>query len=296
MKPAPFAYHSPAELGEALRLLSSLGEGARPLAGGQSLVPLLNLRLARPAAIVDLNGIGSLAYHRLEAEALLVGALCRHRDIELDAEASRRCDAIADAAPLIGHVGIRNRGTVAGSIAHADPSAEWPALAVLLEAELRVTGESGERTIAARDFFKGPFSTALAPGEILTEVRFPWPPPDAGSAFVEVARRHGDFALGAAAAVVELGADGRLARARLAFAGFDAVPVRAMEAEAALAGRPARGEAFKEAADLAASTVRPSDDIHAPAAYRRELARTLARRALSTAAERAMRGRSNGRD
>lgn len=287
MKPARFEYHAPSDLGEAVRLLASLGDQARPLSGGQSLVPLLNLRLARPSAIVDLNRISSLAYHRVEPEALVVGALCRHRDIELDASALRRCDAIADAVPLIGHIGIRNRGTVAGSIAHADPAAEWPALAVLLEATCRAVGSEGERTIPALDFFQGPFTTTLDAGEVLAEVRFPWPAPGTGSAFVELARRHGDFALGAAGAIVELAADGSVGRARLALAGFDGVPVRATEAEAALAGLPAGEEAFAEAAADAASRLNPADDIHAPAGYRRELARTLARRALLKAAARA---------
>ena len=270
MKPAQFEYHAPTDVAEAVRLLSALGENGRLLAGGQSLMPMLNLRLARPEAIVDLNRITALAYHRLDGETLVIGALCRQRDIERDQEVLDRCAAIADAVPLIGHIGIRNRGTVVGSIAHADPSAEWPVLAVLLDAILEVEGAAGRRSIAAQDFFKGHFATDLRPGELVVEARFPLPPAGAGSAFVEVARRHGDFALGAAAAVVELAADGSVTAARLALGGFDSVPVRAAPDPAA-----------------AAAGVHPVDDIHASAGYRRKLAETLSRRALQLAGQRA---------
>ncbi len=270
MKPAPFEYHAPTDLGEAVRLLAALGEHGRLLAGGQSLMPMLNLRLARPEAIVDINRIMALAYHRLDGETLVIGALCRQREIERDQEVLARCAAIADAIPLIGHIGIRNRGTVVGSLAHADPSAEWPVLAVLLDATLEVESAAGRRSIAARDFFRGFFATDLRPGELVVEARFPLPPAGSGSAFIEVARRHGDYALGAAAAVVELAADGSVTAARLALGGFDSVPVRATPDPAA-----------------AAADVHPVDDVHAPASYRRKLAETLARRALDLAEQRA---------
>jgi carbon-monoxide dehydrogenase medium subunit len=270
MKPPQFEYHAPTDVGEAVRLLSALGDNGRLLAGGQSLMPMLNLRLARPEAIVDLNRIKALAYHRLDRETLVIGALCRQREIERDHDVLARCAAIADAVPLIGHIGIRNRGTVVGSLAHADPSAEWPVLAVLLDATLEVESAAGRRSIAAQDFFKGLFATDLRPGELVVEARFPLPRAGAGSAFVEVARRHGDFALGAAAAVVELAPDGSVAAARLALGGFDSIPVRATPDPAA-----------------AAAGVHPVDDIHAPAGYRRKLAETLARRALQLAEQRA---------
>jgi aerobic carbon-monoxide dehydrogenase medium subunit len=286
MKPAAFDYHAPPGIAEAVALLESLGEDARPLAGGQSLVPVMCLRLARPSAIVDLNRITELEYHRFEAEGLLVGALCRHRDIELDQDVLARCTAIADAVPLIGHVGIRNRGTVAGSIAHADPSAEWPCLALLLDADIHVEARAGRRQIPARDFFKGAFTTDLRQGEVIVEVRFGWPPEGAGSAFVEVARRHGDFALGAAGALLVLTADGLVREARVAVAGVD-IPSRATAAEAALLGRAPSSEACRAAAAAAAAELRPTGDIHAPAAYRRRLAETLIRRALEQAADRA---------
>ena len=278
MKPAPFEYHAPSDLEEAVRLLASLGEGARPLAGGQSLFPMLNLRLARPEALVDLNRIDRLAYHRLDGDTLVIGALCRQRDIEREAAVLQRCAAIADAVPLIGHVGIRNRGTVVGSLAHADPSAEWPVLAILLDATIEVASIAGRRSIPASVFFKGLFATDLRPGELVVEARFPLPALGAGSAFVEIARRHGDFALGAAAAVVTLGPDGKVAEARLALGGFDSMPVRATPDPAAVA-----------------SQIHPVDDIHAPASYRRKLAATLAGRALDLAERRAREGQAAGR-
>ncbi|HEX6349017.1 MAG TPA: FAD binding domain-containing protein [Candidatus Dormibacteraeota bacterium] len=264
MKPAPFEYHAPTEVAEAVRLLAAYGDEARPLAGGQSLVPLLNLRLARPKAIIDLNRIQSLAYHRLDGDALVVGALCRQRDLERDGQLLERCAAIADALPHIGHLGIRNRGTVVGSLAHADPAAEWPVLALLFDATLVAEGPGGRREIAVGAFFQGAFTTALQPAELLVEARFALPPAGAGTAFVEVARRHGDFALGAAAALVD-GPD-----VRLALGGFDSVP----------RWLPPDPEA-------APSAVNPTGDIHAPEGYRRRLAGLLARRALDLAAERA---------
>jgi carbon-monoxide dehydrogenase medium subunit len=271
MKPAPFAYHAPGDVDGALRLLADLGERARPLAGGQSLMPLLNLRLVRPEAIVDLNPIGELAYHRVEDGVLVVGALCRQRDLERDPAVLGRCAAIADALPLIGHIGIRNRGTVIGSLAHADPAAEWPVLALLLDATIVVArAEAPHRRIAARDWFKGLFSTDLRTGELAVEARIPLPGPRTGSAFVEVARRHGDFALGSAAAWVRVDAGGRVAESRLALGGFDSVPVVATPDPAAVG-----------------ADINPVDDIHATAAYRRRLAETLAARALKLAEGRA---------
>jgi aerobic carbon-monoxide dehydrogenase medium subunit len=270
MKPAPFAYHAPTDIATAVRLLAELGEGARALAGGQSLVPMLSLRLARPEAIVDLNRIQALDYHRIEGEHLVIGALCRQRDIEKDAAVLARCAAIADAIPLIGHVGIRNRGTVVGSLAHADPSAEWPVLALLLDAEVVAEGPHGRRTIAAADFFRGLFATDLQLGEIAVEARFTMPSRGTGTAFVEVARRHGDFALGIAGAAVTLDASGAVASARLVLGGFDSVPVLVTPDPTKVAGE-----------------IDPVDDIHATAAYRRKLAQTLATRALGLAERRA---------
>jgi carbon-monoxide dehydrogenase medium subunit len=281
MKPAPFEYAAPTDVSEAFELLSTHGGEARALAGGQSLVPLLNFRLARPALLVDLNRIESLAYYKTADNGLVVGALCRQRDIELAADVGGRCTAIADALPLIGHVAIRNRGTVVGSLAHADPAAEWPALALLLDATLRVVGTDGEREVAAKDFFTGVFATVLRPGELVVEATFPWPDRRAGSAFVEVARRHGDFALVACGATLVVTPDGRIEEARIALAGVDETAVRAGEAEAALKGRTAGDDVFAEAAATAAEALHPVDDIHAPDAYRRRAAQALVKRALA---------------
>jgi carbon-monoxide dehydrogenase medium subunit len=286
VKPAPFAYHAPAAVKEALDLLARYGGDARPLAGGQSLMPMLNLRLARPSALVDLNRIAELAYHRVDQEALVAGALCRQRDVELDGKAMSRCAAIADAVPLVGHVAIRNRGTVVGSVVHADPAAEWPALALLLDATISIRGTGGSRSVPAAEFFTGVFSTALQPGEVAVEVRFGWPPPGAGTAFVEVARRHGDFALVAAAALLEVSPDRVVKNARLVLAGVDATPVRARAAEEALIGEKAGEKAFSAAAEASADGLHPADDVHAPAAYRRKLAGTLTERVLVKALER----------
>jgi aerobic carbon-monoxide dehydrogenase medium subunit len=283
MKPAPFDYAAPTDVDEALALLSRHGGDARALAGGQSLVPLLNFRLARPGLIVDLNRIESLAYYRAADDGLVVGALCRQRDVELDAGIAGRCAAIADALPRIGHVAIRNRGTVVGSLAHADPAAEWPALALLLDATLRVAGPDGEREVPAKDFFTGVFATALDPGELIIEATFPWGERRAGSAFVEVAKRHGDFALVAAGATLVVAPDGTIEEARIALAGVGETAVRAGSAEAALKDRKAGDAVFAEAAATAAEGLHPADDIHAPAAYRRRAAQALVKRALALA-------------
>lgn len=286
MKPANFEYRAPTSLADAVALLAELGDRGRPLAGGQSLVPMMNLRLARPEVVVDLNGVAELERHRVDADALVVGATCRHRDIELDPAALGRCAAIADAVPLIGHIGIRNRGTVVGSLAHADPSAEWPCLALLLDAEIVTARQQGGRRIAARDFFTGVFTTALEPGELIVEARFPWVPEDAGSAFVEVSRRHGDFALGAAGAVVALAADGTVQEARLALAGIESVPARVPAAEGILTGREPTPAALSEAAAAGAAGLQPTGDMHAPEDYRRRLGEVLSRRALERAVAR----------
>lgn len=316
MKPAAFAYHAPTAVAEAVELLASHDGEAKPLAGGQSLVPLLNLRLATPPAVVDLNRIEALAFHRVEPDALVVGALCRHRDIELDPAVRGRCAAIADAIGVIGHVAIRNRGTIVGSLAHADPAAEWPALALLLDASVRAVGPAGERWLRAEELFAGFLTTALDPDEIMTEVRFDLPPGPAtsaepaaepaasggsvvsvGSAFVELARRHGDFAMVGVAALIQLihlSDAETITDARIALIGVGTCAVRVTEAERALVGeRPGRS-AFAEAAATAARSVDPPSDVHAPASYRRRLAGVLTRRALELAAARAMPGARHG--
>jgi CO/xanthine dehydrogenase FAD-binding subunit len=287
VKPPPFEYSAPDTLGEALALMQEHGDEARPLAGGQSLVPLLSLRLARPARLVDLAGIGELREVRAGDDGLVIGAMVREAAAERNAEVRRLLPLLAQALPLIGHPAIRSRGTIGGSLAHADPAAELPAVAMTLDAELVArSAERGTRTIAATDFFTGFLSTALEPDEILCEVRIRRSAPGTGTAIDEVARRHGDFAMVGAAALVRVEA-GRIADARVVLTGVADAASRAAEAEAVLAGAEPTEEAFAEAAEQAAKTLSPPGDIHGSSAYRRHLARVLIKRTLGRAARNA---------
>ena len=284
MPAVPFEYHAPATLGDALALLAGYGERAKPLAGGQSLVPLLTLRLARPEAVVDLNQIAELRAMRREQGAIVIGALVRHRALERGEGPLAACPLLAEAAALIGNGRVRTMGTVGGSLAHADPAAELPAVAVALDAALIVRGAAGERVVPAGEFFLGPLTTALAPGELLVAVRLPVPGPRTGYAVEEFCRRAGDFAVVAAIAVVDLGPAGQIGRARVALAGVGSTPVRLRDLEAALAGARPDPALFRRAAEAAARGLVPPDDAHASAAYRRHLARVLTARALQRAA------------
>ncbi len=292
MKPPPFDYAAPETLDEALALLAEHGYDAKLLAGGQSLVPLLNFRLASPAMLVDLNRIGGLGEVAADGDGgLRLGAMVRHRRLERDPEVARRAPLLALTAPFIAHPQIRNRGTVGGSLAHADPAAELPAVAVALDARFRLVRAGGERWVAARDFFVGLLATDLAADEILVEVALPPTPPRTGWSFQEVARRHGDFAQVGVAARVTLDGAGAVDSARLVYLSVGDVPVVAERAAAALAGALPSAEAIAAAAEIAGGEVDPTGDIHATADYKRHLARVLARRALGEAAERAERGR-----
>ena len=287
VKPPPFEYSAPTTLDEALALLREYGEDARPLAGGQSLVPLLSLRLARPSHLVDLAGISELGTIGVEGDHLVIGAMVRERSAERHGDVRLLTPLLAQALPLIGHAAIRSRGTIGGSLSHADPAAELPAVALLLDAELVAQSrERGTRTIRAADFFIGFFTTALEPDEILTEVRIGRPAPGTGSAIEEVARRHGDFAMVGAAAMVRL-EDGMVADARIALTGVSGVPVRATKAETILDGAEPTEEAFAAAAAEAAQSLSPPADLHGSSAYRRHLAAVLMRRTLKVAAQRA---------
>ncbi len=290
MKPAPFTYFAPRSLDEALSLLRQYGSDAKPLAGGQSLVPLMNFRLAKPRYLIDLNRIPELAYIRRENGFLAIGAMTRQFEAERSDDVGHLAPLLREALKLVGHPTIRHRGTVGGSLAHADPAAELPAAAVALGAELVIRGPGGSRTVPAAEFFVGPFTTVLAPDELLTEVRIPAVPPGNGYAFLELSRRHGDFAIAGVAAMVGLGPDGRIERAALALCGVGPTPVRARQAEAALLGAPPTEDRFREAGELAARETDPTSDIHASADYRRRVAAVLVRRALSTATERARKG------
>jgi len=288
VKPAPFDYFTPATLDEALALLAEHGGEAKPLAGGQSLIPAMNFRLARPAVLVDLNGISELAYVRPESGGVAVGAMTRQRVVERSEVVARAAPLLAEALPSIAHPQIRNRGTVGGSIAHADPSAELPAVMLALEARFRARGSTGERSIPAAEFFKGMLETALAPGELLIEIALPPIPARSGTAFLEVARRHGDYALVGVAAIVTLDPRGRCKRARISLLSVGDGPVLATEAGKVVAGQTPSADLLRAAGDAAAThDIDPPSDIHASAAYRRQLAGVLTRRALACAFERA---------
>jgi carbon-monoxide dehydrogenase medium subunit len=282
VKPPPFEYHRAASLGEAVALLARLGPEAKVLAGGQSLLPMMKLRLARPSALVDLNRARELAYVRPDGRALAFGALARLSDLESEAVRTA-CPPLAAAARHIGHPAIRHRGTVCGSLAHADPAAELPLLALALDAELRASGPGGERTIAARDFFVTSLTTALRPDEILAEARFPALAPSAGWGFTELARRHGDYALVSVAAVLEVGGGGRISGARVVLGSVADCAIRSPDAEAALVGREGSPAVFAASAAAAAAPLDPPSDVHGSGAYRRHLAQVLVERCLAEA-------------
>ncbi len=286
MKSPAFAYHRPESLSEALGLLAEFGDDAKILAGGQSLLPTLALRLGAPEHLIDigrLSELDSITEH--DDGRVSIGALVRHATAENSAVLARKAPLVAQAMPHVGHRAIRNRGTVVGSIAHADPAAEMPAVSLALGATIHATSTSGTREIAAADFFEGFLSTSLAGDEIVTGVSFPAWSPDGGSALVEVARRHGDYAMIGLACTLDV-ADDSITGAALAFFGIGPVAVRATEAEAALIGRLVTAAAFDDAADIVRRSLPTSADLHATANYRRHLGGVLTRRGLDAAAAR----------
>ncbi len=288
MKPAPFVYHRPATLDEALTLLAEHGSEAKPLAGGQSLIPAMNFRLARPPVLVDLNRVAELGYVRAGRDGLQIGAMTRQRAVERSDAVRGAAPLLAEAMPFIAHPQIRNRGTVGGSLAHADPAAELPAVMLALEARFRARSLKGERWIQAGEFFTGILETALGPDELLLEVVVPKAPARTGYAFAELARRHGDYALVGVAARVTLDRRERCQAARITLFSVGDGPVLAAAAAALLDGQEPSPEAMRAAADAAAQRdIDPPSDIHASAAYRRRLAAVLTRRALARAVERA---------
>ncbi len=292
MKPPRFHYFAPQSVEEALALLAEHAGSGRVLAGGQSLVPLMNMRLAHPSVLVDINGISELAYIKTWDGGLAIGALTRDATLERDSTAAARLPLLVEAAHCVGHPAIRNRSTAGGSIAHADPAAELPAVMVALNAEFEVRSRSGSRTISAQDFFKDYLTTDLKDGELLTELRIPGLPSRAGSAFVEFSRREGDYALAGVAAVIALDENGTIAEARLGLCSVGPTPVHPQAAESLLRGQLPGNEAWAAAASAVVATLdNPPSDIHGSAAYRRHLAGVLTRQALATAAERAERNR-----
>jgi aerobic carbon-monoxide dehydrogenase medium subunit len=286
MKLPEFEYQVPATVAEAIGLLARHQDEASLLAGGQSLIPLLAMRLARPAVLIDINGLDDLSGVSVRDGGVTIGALTREYMAEESETVAETVPLLAAALPLIGHEAIRSRGTLGGSLAHADPAAELPAVARALDAEFVVRSESGQRVIAAAEWFEGYLTTSRRPEEILVEVRFPVAEPGTGVAFQEVARRHGDFAIVGLAASLTL-ADGTITDARLAFSGVADVPVRAVEAESLLRGQQPSAELFAEAARRAAEQLDPPADLHGSSDYRKKVAAALVRRGLQAAADNA---------
>jgi carbon-monoxide dehydrogenase medium subunit len=286
MKPPPFDYHAPASAAEALELLGRYGADARLLAGGQSLVPLLNFRLSAPAVIVDLNRAADLAYIREENGRVRLGAMTRQRTIEFSPLVKSRLPLLAEATRWVGHLPTRTRGTLGGSLAHSDPAAEYPAVATALDAEFVIRARTGERVVCAAEFFVGLMTTAVQPGEMLVEVRLPVLAPNSGWAFEEFSRRHGDFAIVGIAAMVTAEGD-RCRSARLAACGVGPTAMRLRGAEEILEQGGLGDRYINDAAARAAELVDPSADLHASVEYRRHLTRVLTRRALKHAVDRA---------
>ena len=284
MKPAAFAYHRPGTVPEALDVLAEVGHDGKVLAGGQSLVPLLNMRLAAPAHLVDVNWLAELDTVAVGDRAVRVGAVARHARVEHDRAATGAVPLLGQAIADIAHATVRNRGTVVGSLVHADPAAELPAVLVLLGGTMELASAGGgSRRVAAADFFLGPLESALRPGELATAAVFPRPPAGSGSAWTEVARRHGDYALCGVGVLVVLDQGLRVGSARAACISVGPVPVP-VDLTDALGGQAHDAADWAAAGRLAAAAVHPEDDIHATAAYRRHLAGVLTARAARAAA------------
>ena len=290
VKPAWFDYHAPRILEEALPILANAGSEGRVLAGGQSLVPMMNLRIISPAVIVDINRIESLGRLRVEDDTLCVGALVRHADLLRSAEVRQGWPLLAEAVTQVAHMAIRNRGTVCGSVCHNDPSAEHPSVLVTMDGTVVVAGRGGRRELPAEAFFTGMLSNALEPGEMVVELRYPRQRPGTGTAFVEFARRLGDFAI-AGAAVMLMMRGNVCEQARITIVGMGEGPLRARSAEDLLTGqtldRKNSPAAFAKAAQNVVGAVDPHSDVHGSSAYRRHLAGVLTVQALDTALTRA---------
>ena len=288
MKPPPFAYHDPRTVDDALALLAGK-ENAKLLAGGQSLMPMLNMRFVLPDHVIDLNPVEGLSYIRDDGDALVFGGMTRQRDIEFSAAVGRRCPLMKEAILNVGHRQTRNRGTIGGSLAHLDPSAELPSVAMAHDATISVRRAGGTRGIAMRDFPAGYMTPSIEPDELVAEIRVPVWPEGHGAAFEEFARRHGDFAIASSAVLLDVAPGGAVTRASIVVGGVGPSPVRAGEAEAALAGQAGSAELFSGAAE-SCRAIDAMEDVHAPAWYRQHLAVVLTRRALAKAFSRAAHG------
>ena len=290
MIPGKFSYHAPSSIPDAVALLGEYGGDAKVLAGGQSLIPLMRFRLAQPGHLVDINRIDGLAYVREEDGALRIGALAREADLEASPVVAERYPLLADAIAVIADPLVRNLATVCGNVAHADPANDHPAVMLAYRAEVVAEGANRRRTIPIDDFFVDTFVTALEPDEVLVELRIPAPAARSGGAYQKLERKVGDYAIAGVAAQLELNADGDLASAGIGLTNVGPMPIRAAEAEAALTGRTPTPEVLAEAAELAAAATDPVDDLRGPASYKRAVTRTLTRRALETALDRARGG------
>jgi aerobic carbon-monoxide dehydrogenase medium subunit len=289
VKPAAFAYYDPTSLEEVLALLERFGDEAKLLAGGQSLIPVLNMRLAKPQVLIDLNRVAGLTGIKEAGDCLTIGAMTRHAAVERSELVARRQPLLTETIRHIGHGQIRNRGTIGGSLAHADPSAELPAAMVALEAVFTVVGPGSIwREVGAEEFFLMYFTTCLRPDELLVEIHIPCLPPRTGHAFEELARRHGDFALAGVAATLTVDEDGMVSSCRLGLTGVGMTPVRPREAESQLIGARAGPDGFRRVAEAVMDLIMPEGDIHGSAEYRRELAGVLTQRALRRAHHRAV--------
>ena len=291
MIPAAFEYHAPRSLGEATHLLARLGEDVKVLSGGQSLIPLMKLRLARPRHLVDINGLPDLAYVREADGYLRIGALARESDLDESDLVRSRYPLLSDTSQVIADPIVRNLATIAGNLAHADPANDHPAAMLALNAEVVAVGPTGERRLPIVSFFPGPFMTALQPDEILVEVRVPVPPPRSGGAYVKLERKVGDFATAAVAVQITLGASGVCERAGVGLTNVGATPIKATRAEAFLVGRRLDEATITEASRLAAEQAEPSEDLRGSVEYKRDMVRVLTGRALTRALERAGGGR-----
>ena len=283
MKPAKFTYACPRSVEEALALLAEGGEGAKLLAGGQSLVPLLNLRMAQVDSLIDLNRLTDLSFITRENGTLRVGALTRHRQLEVSDEARAAQPLLSRAAAEVGHLAIRNRGTIGGSLVHADPAAEWPLVAVALDAQLVLRSQGNMRTIAAREFFLAPLTTVIEPHELLCEVRFPVASGRTVWGFQELCRRPGDFAIAAVACRLTLDQNGACTAVSLAVGGAHSTPLLIAEIEKAVKGNRGEEGAIKGAAEITAAAVEPPADVHGSAEFRRRMVKVMTARALREA-------------
>ena len=290
MKPAPFKYIAATSLQQALALKAEHGDDAKFLAGGQSLIPTMNFRLARPAILIDINGIEDLAGIQTSAAATRVGPLTRYRALQRDAAFGKQFPLIGEALPHIAHPQIRNRGTIGGNLAHADPASELPAIAVALGVRFRVQAAKQQRWIEASDFFVGALTTDLQPDEMLVEVELPLPKPRTGTCFMEIARRRGDFAIVGVAVIVTLGDRNECSDVRLAFCGVGETPVDASSAAGILIGHAVTEEALHAVAASVQAMIDPGGSVHATADYQRHIAGVLTRRTLNTALQRAGHG------